>query len=516
MQRRISTAVKRASLMAAIVLPIGLQFLSYPVMNDWRDSKALREELGQLVAEAEAIAKLAQDEKRELTDEEAKRVDAILGVGEEGKPGFQAGLVHAKKAQIARMERIENSRDHIANEINGGGAGNGTQRPNGRQLAQTDDEGTRSEDGLLARVRVPASCARPNLQACRIHASREMNERTAYAAGRFFMATVGRHQASMQWCQEVGLISNTMTVGTDADGGFTVPTELSQVVEYWRDRYGVFRREASYERMSSDTKDVAVQTGGLPFTFVAEGAAPATTSKLAFKNVSLVAKRVSTIARMTSELAEDSIIDIGEAVVMAIGEAFAKAEDYCGFLGDGTSTYGSMTGIIPLIDANTPLKGLYIPEGVSALEDLTNAHMRKIISLIPGKYREGCKWYCNSTVYDAVMAPILDAAGGNAQSDLEQGPGRLRFKGYDVVESQILPDAESIDPEENVLIFGNLRAGAKFGDRRMMTISRSTEVFWTTDEIAIKGTQRFQTKIHEPGTTTAVGAFVVLQLAAAS
>lgn len=513
MQRRQSvfaTARKRSLLMSAIILPIAMQSLPFAVMADWRDSKALREQLGSLVAEAEAIAQVAASEKRELNDEETKRIDAILGVGDEGKEGFKAGLVHDLKARIARMEKIENARDQISGSINGG-AGSGRQTP----PAQTDNPDARSEgDSVFSRIVVPAKCSRPVLKAHVIHGSRRENEKAAYAMGMFFLAAVANYEPAKTFCQEHGLIKANMTIGTGADGGFTVPSELSPVIEYWRDMYGVFRQEAQYERMSADTKDVAVQTAGLPYYFVAEQAAITATGKMQFKNVALVAKKVATIARMSSELAEDSIIDIGEAVVMAIGEAFAKAEDFCGFLGDGTSTYGSMTGIIPLIDVATPLKGLYVPAGISQLDDLTNAHMRTIISMIPGKFRDGCKWYCNSTVYDAVMAPILDAAGGNTQSDLEQGPGRLRFKGYDVRETQILPDAASIEPESNVLVFGNIKKGAIFGDRRAITISRSDQVYWVNDDIAIKGTQRFQAKIHEQGTTTAVGAFVVLQLAA--
>lgn len=502
-----ATARKRSLLMSAIILPIAMQSLPFAVMADWRDTKALKEQLGGLVAEAEAIAQVAASEKRELNDDEAKRIDAILGVGEEGKDGFRAGLVHDIKARIARAEKIEKARDEIAASIGG----------NGRTIAPQSSDHQPAEDStsILAKVKIPAACQRPALKAHVVHGSRVENERAAYAMGMFALATVADYAPAKSWCVEHGLIKDSMTTGVGADGGFLVPTELSRTVEYWRDLHGVFRQEASYERMTSDTKDVAVQIGGLPYFFVAESNTINATGKLAFKNVELVAKKVATIARMSSELAEDAVMDVGEAVVMAIGEAFALAEDQCGFLGDGTSAFGSMQGIIPLIDGTTKLKGLYVPEGISSLEDLTNAHMRKIISMIPGKYRMGCKWYCNSTVYDAVMAPILDAAGGNTQSDLEQGPGRLRFKGYDVRETQCLPDAESINPEENVLIFGNLRAGAKFGDRRMITISRSDQVYWTSDDIGIKGTQRFQTKIHEQGTVSAVGAFVVLQLAAA-
>lgn len=500
-------AMKRFA-MTAIILPAAMAMHPYAVIADWRDSKALREELGRVVSEAEAIAQVATSENRDLSADEATRIDAILGVGEPGKDGFKAGMVHSLKAQIARMEKIETARDTISGQV-GGGA-----KPKPGEISKADNPQGAEHDGIVSRVVIPASVHRPaTLKAHRIHERRIDNERAAYAFGQFAIAVIAKQPAAVAWCTEHGLIKAGMTEGTPADGGYTVPSELDRAVMFVRDMYGVFRREAEMVPMSADTKDKAKQTSGLPYFYIGEAAAITDTGKLAFANVALVAKKVAAIVRMSSELSEDSIIDIGDAVALALGEAFALAEDHAGFIGDGTGTYGSQTGIIPGMVGK---KGLYVPAaGIVTLAQLTNAHFRTIISMLPGRFRVGAKWYCDSTVYDGAMAPILDAAGGNTQGDLEQGPGRLRFKGYDVAETQVLSDAVSIAASSNVLIFGNLKKGSMFGSRRELTIVRSDQVYWTTDEIGIKGTQRFNTKNHELGDADTVGAFVVLKLPAA-
>ena len=55
--------------------------------------------------------------------------------------------------------------------------------------------------------------------------------------------------------------------------------------------------------------------------------------------------KLAILARASSELFEDSAPDLGEFLTSEIGYAFATKEDDCGFNGDGTSTYGGMTGL---------------------------------------------------------------------------------------------------------------------------------------------------------------------------
>ena len=48
------------------------------------------------------------------------------------------------------------------------------------------------------------------------------------------------------------------------------------------------------------------------------------------------------------------------------------------------------------------------------------------------------------------------------------------------------------------------------GDRRGMTISRSTEYKFAEDQIAIKGTERFDINVHNTGDNTTPGSIVAL------
>ena len=61
-----------------------------------------------------------------------------------------------------------------------------------------------------------------------------------------------------------------------------------------------------------------------------------------------------------------------------------------------------------------------------------------------------------------------------------------------------------------MLFFGDLSMAATFGDRRGMTIAVSTERYFELDQLAIKGTERFDIVAHGLGDNTNAGPIVAL------
>ncbi len=59
----------------------------------------------------------------------------------------------------------------------------------------------------------------------------------------------------------------------------------------------------------------------------------------------LTAKKLMVLTKYSNELNEDAVLNIGDDLAGEIAYAFALKEDQCGFLGDGTSTYGGITGV---------------------------------------------------------------------------------------------------------------------------------------------------------------------------
>ena len=54
-------------------------------------------------------------------------------------------------------------------------------------------------------------------------------------------------------------------------------------------------------------------------------------------------------------------------------------------------------------------------------------------------------------------------------------------------------------------LLANLKMGAYLGDRRRLTIDRSTEAYFSTDQLGIRGTERVAPVVHGVGDTTDAG-----------
>ena len=97
--------------------------------------------------------------------------------------------------------------------------------------------------------------------------------------------------------------------------------------------------------------------------------------------------------------------------------------------------------------------------------------------------------------------------------DLARGAPRY-FMGYPVVISQVLPSGTGSQRAPNILAFGNMQKAVLFGDRRGISVRVSNDRYFDTDEVGIRGTERFDINVHERGTATTPGALIVMQTAA--
>src|SRR5690349_3163075 len=55
------------------------------------------------------------------------------------------------------------------------------------------------------------------------------------------------------------------------------------------------------------------------------------------------------LTKYSNELNEDAVLNIGDDLAGEIAYAFALKEDQCGFIGDGGSAYGGITGVAPAL-----------------------------------------------------------------------------------------------------------------------------------------------------------------------
>jgi HK97 family phage major capsid protein len=226
-----------------------------------------------------------------------------------------------------------------------------------------------------------------------------------------------------------------------------------------------------------------------------------TESTKSWDRVSLTAKKLAVLTKISSELNEDSVIDLGNDLAQEISYAFAEKEDQCGFNGDGTSTYGGIVGVraafLNLSATRANIAGLVVGTG-NAYSELTLADFEAVVGRLP-QYADtpNARWFCHRSFYWNVMIKLMLASGGVTEAEVSRQGRMVPFLGYPVVFSQIMPSVEAND--QVCAVFGDLAKAADFGDRRQTTLATSEHLNFAEDEIAIRGTERFDINVHDVG-----------------
>lgn len=336
----------------------------------------------------------------------------------------------------------------------------------------------------------------------------------AYRFGRFIMAARG-HRKSQDWCQSNGIVTKGHMESINSSGGFIVPDEFESSLISLRERYGVFRRNARIVPMSSDTKRMPRRKSTLTAYAIGEAAA-GTESEQVFDQVNLVAKKFMVLTTASNELNEDAIVNLGDDIANEIAYAFALKEDECGFTGTGASTFGGIVGVTQaLLDVDgtiSNIKGLLDATG-NTWAQITLADVNNTMALLPA-YADSpnCKWYCSKPFYHSVLERLAYAAGGVTAREIKDGVATPSYMGYPVEFVQVMSRTSATTTIP--LLFGDLSLAAYFGDRRQTSIAFSDSALnaFEQDEIAVRGTERFDINVANVGDTVDAGPIVGLYI----
>lgn len=322
----------------------------------------------------------------------------------------------------------------------------------------------------------------------------------AYRFGKFLLAGPLGRSKHVDWCQRNGIVlTRDQEESVNESGGYLVPEEFGNDLIDLRETYGVFRRNTKIVPMSSDVQSDPRRTGGLTAVFEGEGDT-GSVSTLGWDRVSLAAKKLMVLARYSSEISEDSLISMADTLANEMAYAFANKEDECGFNGDGTSTYGGIVGVrnklLNLSATRANIAGLVVGSG-NLYSELTLVDFEAVVAKLP-EYADTpmAKWFVSRSFYFNVMVKLALAAGGNAATDIETTRGK-RFLGYDVEFAQVMPKVEAND--QVCALLGDLSKGSRMGTRRGTTISLSEHALHSSDQIQVRGTERFDINVHDVG-----------------
>ncbi|MHC4397666.1 MAG: phage major capsid protein, partial [Planctomycetota bacterium] len=307
----------------------------------------------------------------------------------------------------------------------------------------------------------------------------EDGEMRAYRFGQFIRGCA-KIPSAIEWCRQNGIALHwedgskgaVYQEGVDTQGGYLVLPEFDRDIIRLVNEYGLARRRCRISPMGSDVKSRDRRTGGLTAYFVGENQS-GTEVTGSWDQVKLIAKDIMILTRISNQLNADSMIDMADNIAVEAAYAFAKLEDDCLLIGDGSSTYGGIVGINQkLVDINGVDEGggLILAAG-NVMSEVIMGDFDRMIAILPAYAEKRAVWTCSKYFYGAVMGRLLNALGGNTIDLLQRGPTGRQFLGYPVDISESMPKTDG-NSQVNCLL-GDTYLSTDFGDRVQMMIALS-------------------------------------------
>lgn len=494
--------------------------------------------VGRAMDEAEECE---EEQERDAEEEERTASDDAAAEAREQEPQNNSGGERAVPTQTTEVRKpmdreeelrqlgdmlgeVELARDFIADESKTVAEFRSAVREK-RKAAKTPTPTEEPEEVALrngGNVQLARTSSRVQLKAFR----GQDGARQAHRFGNFLAAAVLRDEGAREFCRENGIsIKRAHSESDNETGGFLVPTEFEQTIIDLRLQYGVFRRNANVVPMSGGRREQPRRKGGLKAYPIGAGKnnRRLTESKQNWDMVGLDPKKWGVLAKYEEELSEDWLIATGDNFANEAAQAFARVEDECGFIGDGSSDYHGIVGVIPKIQglSNTVanIAGIQVASG-NLWSEIVKEDILALVGKLPSFARMSgnVKWYCTNEFWATVLCRIALSLGGVTMAEIE-GEMRKVFLGQVVEEVEVMPHVEA--NSQIPLLYGNLGQAAQFGDRRGMTVKMTDSDGDDFDEDiqAWKATERFDINSHDVGNADATankrkaGPIVALQTA---
>lgn len=296
------------------------------------------------------------------------------------------------------------------------------------------------------------------------------------------------------------LVAKGMTIGTDADGGYLVPTTLGTEIVRYINEYGVARQFATVISNAPAVIQLNTRDTGMTAYWVNE-ASQITASKPTYAQAEVTPKKLAVLSdAISNELLQDANVDIFNEIGIEAAEAMAYEEDVQMFTGTGTP----WTGII-----NTSTLEAKTVNG--AIEQLTYNDLAGVSLAVAGTRLIGARWFMHRSVYEIVKkikttdgVPLYASPVNGAEGTID---------GYPYTLCEAMPAASTITAGKPFAILGNLN-NVRIYDRSMLSVKVLTEGtansvnLGETDQVAVRFIQRLGMIVRRPK------ALVVMKLAA--
>lgn len=287
---------------------------------------------------------------------------------------------------------------------------------------------------------------------------------------------------------------------SDATGtpfaGYTVDRELSAEINHLITEYSVARREMNTLQLSLPSYKANNLATDVTTYWVDEGAVIGSTQAVLGQGT-LTMKKLGAIVTLTSELLNDTEIDLVSFLAERVAEGFALAEDLAFFNGDGTASFGSFTGLLRATDVNQVIMATTTG---NAFTKVTGDDLLDMIDKTPAGALQNAKFYYHRTI-KSVIRKLKDSTGQYIYSPISVA-GPATVWGYPEVLVEAMPAKTATALSTSFVLFGDLRKACIFGYKGgiefarfnagvVRNVANNADInLITTDREAVRWTER--------------------------
>jgi HK97 family phage major capsid protein len=284
------------------------------------------------------------------------------------------------------------------------------------------------------------------------------------------------------------LEQKAMSIGSNPDGGYTVPVEIEKTIGERLALISPIRSIAGVREISGSVYKKPFMTAGPAVGWVGETDARTQTGTPTLDSLSFPAMELYAMPAATATLLEDSAVNIDEWLAGEVEQVFASQEGAAFVNGDGTNKPKGFLQYTTVAESSWAWTKLgYVATGTAGAFD-ADEPVDAIIDLVyalKAGYRQNGTFVMNRKTQAAVRK-LKDADGQYLWQPPTQEKGRASLLNFLVVEAEDMPD---IAANAFAIAFGDFRRGYLIVDRQGVRVLRDPfsakpyVLFYTTKRV---------------------------------
>ncbi|MFA6266567.1 MAG: phage major capsid protein [Pseudolabrys sp.] len=284
------------------------------------------------------------------------------------------------------------------------------------------------------------------------------------------------------------LESKALSVGSNADGGYTVPVELETEIGKRLTAVSPIRSIAGVRTISGNVYKKPFMTAGPAVGWVGETDVRTQTAAPTLDQLSFPAMELYAMPAATATLLEDSAVNIDEWLAQEVEAVFATQEGTAFVTGDGSNKPNGFLNYTAVANASWSWGNVgYIASGSAGAFAASNPSdtLVDLIYALKAGYRQNANFVMNRKTQSAVRK-FKDTSGQYLWQPPAQAGGRASLMTFAVVEAEDMPD---IAANSLSIAFGDFGRGYLIVDRAGVTVLRDPYtakpyvLFYTTKRV---------------------------------